>query len=227
MVTINSSTQTLAGIAGAGPSSQSHDITVASGVYSDGSCNLIDQLQPSGGNPAGGIINSKVWIESAVPIHAGMPYVARHYEVTPAVNPGTATGTLTLYFLQSEFSAFNSAVGSVLKLPTGPADAAGIANLRIGAYAGTSSNNTGLPASYSNSIGTINPDDAGIVWNAVAGRWEISFAAVGFGGFIVQTSVFVLPLTWVSFTAEKVNEKVLLKWQTATEINSRSFCNRI
>jgi VCBS repeat-containing protein len=204
-------------------SNQTHDVGSASGNYTDGSCNIISTVQPSGANPVTGNVTAKIWIESSVPVFAGQPYVARHYEITPVTNASTATGTVTLYFLQSEFNAFNAAPGSTLKLPTGSSDAAGIANLRIGKYSGTSSDNSGLPATYTNGAIVIDPTDANIVWNASAGRWEVTFNVSGFSGFIAQTSTSVLPVTWMSFTAEKDNEKVLLKWKTAQENNSSHF----
>src|SRR5581483_5455414 len=105
---------------------------ISGGNYTDGSCNIISTVQPSGANPVSGNITAKIWIESSVLSFGGTPYVARHYEITPATNATTATGTVTLYYLQSEFDAFNAAPNSLLKLPTGPSDATGIANLRIG-----------------------------------------------------------------------------------------------
>ncbi|MEO8406583.1 MAG: hypothetical protein ABI480_18370, partial [Chitinophagaceae bacterium] len=222
-VTVIAPTQTLAGTPGGGASTQVQNINTASGFYNDVTCNLIDRVTASGASPVTGTITSKTWIESTVPSVNGSPYVARHYEVNPATNPTTATGTITLYFLQSEFNAFNAAAGSSRKLPTGTADAAGIANLRIGTFSGTSSNNTGLPSTYTGPGPVIDPTDANIVWNGTAGRWEITFNVTGFGGFIVQTNLFVLPVTWVFFTAEKVNQTVLLKWETATELNSSRF----
>lgn len=222
-VTVNSPTQTLSGTPGGGAFTQTHDVSVAVGVYTDPSCNVISKITASGASPVTGNITSKVWVETSVPTYAGKPYVARHYEITPATNVSTSTGTVTLYFLQSEFDAFNAAAGANPKLPTGPSDATGKANLRVGAYSGTSSGNTGLPGSYSASGGIIDPADANIVWNASASRWEITFSASGFGGFIVQTNLFVLPVTLVYFTGENVNGKILLKWQTSTELNSDDF----
>lgn len=220
-VAVNASSGALAGTAGAGPSTQ----TLAAGdYYNDASCNLISRLQSTGGNPVSGNVTSKVWKETTVPTHGGSPYVARHYEITPAENATTATGTVTLYFLQSEFNAFNIAAGTIHpKLPTGASDAAGIANLRIGKYPGTSSNNSGLPASYTSSSSVINPDDASIVWNATFSRWEITFSVSGFSGFIVQTNFAPLPVTWVSFTAENAGGEIMLKWQTANESNTSHF----
>lgn len=209
----------LAGTPGGGASAQTHNATEGSGYYVS-SCNLISRTQPSGGTPASGNVTSRVWIESAVPFHGPRPYVARHYEVAPA--SGT-TGTVTLYFLQSEFNAYNSAAPTLPRLPNAPADAAGIANLRVGRYPGTSSNGSGLPDTYGPGQANIDPADASIVWNASANRWEVSFNTTGFGAFIIHTSTIVLPVSWLSFIAEKQNETVVLKWQTSSEVNSDRF----
>jgi hypothetical protein len=47
--------------------------------------------------------------------------VQRHYEIAPTNNASTATGRVTLYFTQAEFTNFNNDPLSVLDLP---ADAA-------------------------------------------------------------------------------------------------------
>jgi hypothetical protein len=149
--------------------------------------------------------------------------VARHYEITPATNPSTATARITLYFTQQEFTDFNNDPGSVLDLPTGAADAAGKANLRIEKRNGTSSNGTGLPNTYSGSITTIDPADADIVWNATLSRWEVSFDVTGFSGFFVKTTPSVLPLTLLSFNGRLQNGLALLNWKTENEVNTDKF----
>ncbi len=52
---------------------------------------------------------------------------------------------------------------------------AGKANVRVGKYPGNSSDNSGLPATYTGPAEVIDPNDAAIVFNATANRWEISF----------------------------------------------------
>ncbi|RYE18475.1 MAG: hypothetical protein EOP51_21880, partial [Sphingobacteriales bacterium] len=220
-VTPGTSSNGLSGAPGAGAFVETHPLAQST-YYSDVNCNLISRTQSSGAVPVTGSITSTVWVESTVPTHIGQPFVPRHYEITPAQNPATSTGTVTLYFLQSEFDAFNNHPGSILNLPTGPGDAAGIANLRVGQFPGSSSNGSGLPGSYSSGT-VITPPGGGIVWNATAGRWEITFPVTGFGGFILQTHFTALPVSWASFTAQKSGEKVLLQWKTNNEINANRF----
>ena len=80
-----------------------------------------------------------------------------------------------------------------------------------------------MPFSYSGTAATINPNDADIIWNATASRWEISFPVTGFSGFFVKTKLFTLPLGLVSFAAEEKNCITTLKWITKDEINVSRF----
>jgi muramidase (phage lysozyme) len=192
-------------------------------LFTSPSCRIIATLQPSGGSAVNGMVNAKAWIEPSVPNHIGEPFVARHYEVTASTNPNTATGKVTLYFTQQEFTDFNNHPSSTLNLPTGPSDAAGKANLRIAKYAGQTNNGTGLPNSYTNGAVVLDPADGDIVWNSNLNRWEVSIDVTGFGGFIVQTNVYVLPLTLLEFNGRLVNNNSQLNWKTTNEENNASF----
>ncbi len=176
----------------------------------DAGCNLIATLDPF---TAMGNVGANVWVEGSVPEYFGMPFVARHYQLTPSLNPGTANGRVTLYFLQSEFDAFNAHPKSGLKLPMGPLDALGKSNLRVGKYPGSSSGG-GLPGSYSGVATVIDPDDGAIIYNAIANRWEVSFNVTGFSGFIVQSSPTPLPLTWLNITGTlDARSRVNINWE--------------
>ncbi len=185
-----------------------------------GDCNgLIAKLVQQGGSPVTGSVNARVWIEGTVPAQGGIPFVQRHYEITPASGAATATGRVTLYFTQAEFDNFNNDPASAADLPSGPADAAGISNLRVIKYPGVSNDGSGLPGSYTGTPLTINPDDADITWNAAAARWEVVFEVTGFSGFIVQTGTVVLPLTLLSQSVQAVGNDALVQWKTVDEIN--------
>lgn len=189
----------------------------------DGGCRLLAVVEPNGASPVSGIVNAQLWIESSVPVYAGQPFVARHYEITPVTNPSTATGRVTLYFTQQEFDDFNNHPGSALNLPTGAGDAAGIGNLRIAKYEGVSSNGTGLPGSYSGNAVLLDPLDTDIVWNAALSRWEVSINVEGFSGFIVQTNATTLPVSLTAFTVKKNANQSLLNWSTSSEQNNKGF----
>jgi hypothetical protein len=176
--------------------------------YFNNNCSVVASITPSGNNPITGSTSASVWVETIQPAY----YVLRHYEITPAINPATSTGRVTLYFTQPEFDGFNAI--NDLKLPTGPSDAAGKANLLIEKRTGISSDSTGKPDSYTGTIETMNPADHDIVWNAGQNRWEVSFDVTGFSGFFVKTTEHVLPLRWISFTGIlNVHRQVELTWK--------------
>ena len=199
-ITINSSTSLA--------SSYQAFSTSISGIADLPACNsLVTRLNPNGANPVNGTVNVKLWIESSQPAS----YVKRHYEITPSTSAGTATATITLYFTQAEFDAFNAV--NTVKLPAGPGDGSGIANLQVEKRSGTTNNGTGLPASYTASVTTIDPADADIVWNASSSRWEVSFSVTGFSGFFVKTSFITLPVVWSNFSGTVgADKQAVLSW---------------
>ncbi len=184
--------------------------------YSDCSNQLVS-VQSGGTYNISGAVTAKVWIESTQPSN----FVKRHYEITPQQNATTATGRVTLYFKQQEFTDFNAV--NTVKLPTGPADAAGIANIQIEKRGGISNNGTGMPSTYSGAIQTINNASLTKLWNATAARWEISFDVTGFSGFFVKTQLGTLPLRLLSFSATAIGGCNKLQWLTANEINTKEF----
>ena len=205
--------------------SQTVDIngTITVPFINNNTCRIIAALTSNGANPVSGKVSAKIWIESSVPTSGSDPFVTRHYEITPAGNASSATGRVTLYFTQQEFADFNNDPASNLNLPTGPSDAIGKSNLRIGKFSGSSNNNTGLPSSYSGSAQVIDPADEDIVWKSDLNRWEVSFNVTGFSGFIVQTKTGVLPLKLLEFNGRVIGDKAILNWKTTGELNNLSF----
>ncbi|MCX6317629.1 MAG: T9SS type A sorting domain-containing protein [Bacteroidetes bacterium] len=184
-------------------------------IYFASACRLIAKVLPSGATPVSGNITTEVWVEGAVGTVGPIPFGQRHYQVTPA---GGSTGTVTLYFTQTEFDNFNAHPGSILNVPTGPADNAGKANLRIGKIAGSSGDGSGLPGSYTGVRSVIDPIDANIVWNATNSRWEVTFDVSGFSGFFLQSTNTPLPVKLVSFTGKLNSDKtVTLNWKVAEQ----------
>lgn len=189
-------------------------------LYSSACDALIAKVTGTGGSPVGGSTVARVWVDAVQPVQ----YVKRHYQVSPAVD---GSGRVTLYFTDAEFNAFNTqspAPALLLPVSTDPGTIASRkANLLIERRPGSSSDNTGKPNTYSGTPETINPSDADIVWNSTASRWEVSFDVSGFSGFFVKTSSFMLPLELLNFNARRINNTVNLQWQTAQELNTRSF----
>ncbi len=219
MITVNTAitpSMSLAGTAGGTQLCSSHDVAASANFFA-GNCDIIATVTPSGASPVSGIVNACVKVESAVPTAAGTnePYVARHYNIVPATNASTATSTITLYFLQSEFDAFNTARGFYAALPTGISDNAGKANLRVSMFPGTATT-PGATGGIQ-----IDPTDANITF--ADGRWAVSFNVTGSGSFFVHTGNFTLPVTLLNFRGEQSGSTNRLLWSTSTETNNKGF----
>ena len=152
--------------------------------FTDGNCGLLAAVVPAGNAPVNGVVNAQAFVSNS-PLVTGDHFLAgRFYSLTPENNATTATGTITLYVTQSEFNSLNEN-NSTNRLPNSPTDFGGKSNIRIIKYSGTSNNGSGLPGSYSGKRETIDPADSAIIWNAQAGRWEITFPTTGFSGFFI------------------------------------------
>lgn len=193
-----------------------------SNQFINSNCQLIAQVIANGINPVTGSITSRVWIESSVPRVGTSAFVPRHYQILPATGTNT-TGSVTLYFTQAEFNAFNNDPASILDLPANPTDVAGKANLRVGRYAGSSSDNTGLPASYTASPSVIDPADGDIVWNAALNRWEVTFDVTGFGGYFIQTNTASTIVGIEYFRGNLNGATNLLSWKVNCTNTTTSF----
>lgn len=146
------------------------------------------RVVPAGANPVQGDIKNRMIVDGTVQTYNGQPYVQRHYDIEPATNAATATATVTLYFTQQDFDAFNAVPGHGPDLPKTPNDASGIANLRVYQYHGLSTTN--LPGTYSGVGTAIDPDNSNIRWNYIASCWEVIFGVTGFSGFFVGNANF-------------------------------------
>lgn len=195
-----------------------------------GGCSLGASITPSGAAPVSGTVSALVYIDGSVQSNNGARYVQRHYDIQPAANANTATATITLYFLQSEFTAYNTAVGTGLKLPAGPNDTTGKANLKVAQLHGTPSGGN-APANYSTTWGgvgparvLIDPADANIVWNSNDSRWEVTFDITGFSGFFIGTgAVVALPIVLQDISARNQGTRNVVKWITASESTGDYF----
>jgi hypothetical protein len=197
----------------AGNTNQTSNVGAGGTVYQNGSCQVIALVVPSGAVPVSGSITSKVTVDASVQSYRSRPYGQRHYDIEPATNAANATATITLYYTQAEFNAFNLFPYNGPDLPTGPSDAAGKSNLRIYQYHGTSG--TGLPGSYSGASEMIDPDDAQIVWNATQSRWEVTIDVDGFSGFFLgNDGNTILPVTWLQVSGILSAQKhAIINWQ--------------
>ena len=150
-------------------------------------------VTPSGTNPVTGDIINRLSVDSTVQTLNGSPYVPRHYDIEPVNNAATATATVTLYFTQQDFDAYNAAPNHGADLPHGPGDVADIGNLRIYQYHGFSA--TSVPGTYSGTGLVIQPADSNIVWDAANGWWAVTFNVSGFSGFFAASAAFTFNQT--------------------------------
>ena len=199
------------------------DIVQGGGTsYHDAQCNLIAKVLPSGATPVSGNIKVCTIIDGSVQIINAEPYVQRHYDIEPDVNPANATAVITLYFKDSEFENFNAVRVGFPALPTvaggGNADP-NKSNLRVTQYHGLpiAPHNAGNPSPgfYSgNGGGGLLIIPAAVNYNAVKKYWEVSFPVNGFSGFYVHTNLFFpLAITLNYFKGIKDGDKNLLEWK--------------
>jgi hypothetical protein len=183
---------------------------------------LIASLKPIGINPVSGNVSASVWIDATQGTN-----VKRHYEITPTTNSATATGKITLYFTQADFTDYNSQNPAPANLlPASPTDATGIANLKIEKRSGTSSDGSGVASTYTlpGTLANIDPADEDIKWDANNNRWEVSFDVVGFSGFWVTGSpANALTVNLISFNATRFEDNANLTWRTTNEENFSHF----
>ena len=177
-------------------------------------CNRSATVIPSGSNPVTGYVKTCTYIDPVLlPVYNAAPYLQRHFDIEPATGASTATATVILYFTQPDFDAYNSNNGTWPDLPTGPADAAGIAHLRVMQYHGTANSDPSLPNQYT--AGTsinIDPADASISWNGSS--WEVRLEVTGFSGFYVHTNQLgALPITMNYIRGSKQGNNHLLNWK--------------
>lgn len=184
-------------------------------------CRIIASLTPQGSHPVSGVVNARVWVDE----DQASKYLKRHYEITPDNDAADATASVTLYFTQAEFNAYNTQIPApALLLPENESDANGKENLLIEKLPGKSLGGSGKPTSYTTGLAkTIDPDDEKIVWNATANRWEVTFDVTGFSGLFVKTSDESLPVRLVNFSAKAQENNVLLQWNIADAINFSHF----
>jgi hypothetical protein len=181
-------------------------------------CRIIASVVPSGVNPVSGDISARVYIDGSVP--SSKPYVARHYDLSPAVNAASATATITLYFTQEDFDNYNIAAGATL-LPSSPSG--NKTNLYVNQFHGTSA--TGGIDTYSDGAAApFRPAESNIVWNAELSRWEITFDVTGFSGFFITGTPTPLPVTLTRMKASVFeNRDVSIEWETSSEVNFDHF----
>ena len=179
-------------------------------TYNDGSCNTIASVIPAGGSPVTGSITSCVKVENSIPTYNAKYYVARHYDIEPAVAPSTSSANVVLYFTPAEMAAFNadaSAIATHFPLPVLPTD--NTDSVRIEQYHGTGSD----PTNYTGSLETWSTGN-GLTVVFSNGYWVITVPATSFSGFWLTAKIRnPLPIKVEYFRGAKQGSSHVLDWK--------------
>ncbi len=220
-VTGVSGSTTLAGVVAAGgATAEANAYTVNGTTHYLTACKVIATVTPSGASPVTGSINASVRVDTgATQMGTATLYAARFFDILPATNPATATGTIKLYFTQAEFDNYNSKASDSGFLPLPDNGLNTIDSLRIRIFHGAPAGGY-FPGNYSGGMDELTPADPGVsvVWNAAGnngtGWWEISFPTNGFSGyFITSKPKAPLPVKVEYFRGSKQGSSHVLDWK--------------
>lgn len=148
---------------------------------------------------------STTYVE-ATPIYtsaAGDKFLRRHYTIQ-----ATGSHRVRLYFTQAELDDYANNV-------TGVSSAK---DLEVVKYNGPTEDGI-YNTSDATTLLSIQTDSTGTLYGAL----YVEFNSPGFGEFWLRNKAGVLPVKLLSFTAQNCINKVCLKWNTASEINTQSF----
>jgi hypothetical protein len=181
--------------------------------YTDENCNSIATIQDAPGGNSLGEVTATVNNLPSAGTYNGEAYVRKIYTITPT-NQGPAN--VILYFSQADFDNYNANNGAAPDLPTGPGDAAGIANVRVtkvsGGALGIGTSSLIVPTS--------------VIWNPTHSTWAVAFSVSSFSEFYLHSanpSNGALPVELISFTGKTMGNTNSIQWMTASEINNAGF----
>lgn len=193
--------------------------------YTTDCTNLITEVFKTGSHPIHANTTAKIWIDETVKNDGtGKPYVQRHYEIHPANNDTTATGTVNLYFTQDEFTAYNASInvmnGTYPMLPVDATDAQGYrGNLRVERILAISNDESGNLDTYKGTSVLITPTS--VIY--VNGRWQVDLNVTGFGGFFATTGATLLPVSWLNVNGNlNSNNQAVISWKV-NEYNTSKY----
>lgn len=180
--------------------------------YYSGSCNLILSIK---NNPASlGLTTSTVTVENSVLEHHGQPFVPRWFQIQPATN---GSADVDFYLTQDDFDDYNgyATTNGWPLLPTGPTDAAGIANLRV-----TKNDNAGM------GINPVVIQPTNVNWDALTNYWVVTVPTPSFSQFrfhSLNPLNAALSVVVEKFEGRKYQNSDLLEWSTSSEQNNAYF----
>lgn len=183
-------------------------------TYTNSTCNLILSIADNIPGQTLGNTVANMTISPTVQTYNGQPYLNRWYQITPTNNIGAE---LKFYVNQFDFDMYNTyaTANNWPLLPTGPADANGIANVRV-----TKVTNAGL----GNNPVVLTPTS--VTWNTTYGYWEIITNTPSFSQFYIHAANpnnTPLPATITRFDGRKLDNMNRLEWTTTMELNNSHF----
>ena len=192
--------------------------------YNDG-CNdkVATVVDAVGGNTLG-VTSAIALTSSTVQTFNGAPYVTRAFDITPA---STGPATVTLYALQSEFTAYNSYVTSnslsLPLLPTGPLDVAGMSNIKITQFHGSAfAASTGPLGLYdATNVSFITNNNITVTWSGQ--YWAMTFPVTGFSGFFIHSGNSPLAIDLGAISATNSGNRNRIDWHTISESAGDKF----
>lgn len=181
-------------------------------TYYTTNCNMIATISGNMNDMGNTVVTTTV--ENTIPTHNGQPFTKRWFQVVPDTN---SNAVVTLYLTQDDFDTYNTyaTANNWPLLPVNAGDVAGIANIRI-----TKNDNGGFGL---NPLSII-PDS--VTYDNANQYWAVHFNTPGFSQFrihAVNPGNVPLPVEWLSFTGEKVNNTHQLNWNTGNELNNKHY----
>lgn len=163
-----------------------------------------------------GLVTAKVTVNSNTVNFNGEPFIGRYYDIHPSQN-ANQSASVTLYFSQADFDAYNTAV-TMLGNANYPQINTVTPNLLITAFHGLpSAGNSGPNGLYdNNNKELIIP--SGITLNS-SGFYEVTFTTSGFSGFFARTTAGGTPLQIAlgKIVAVNTGTSNRIEWTTLTE----------
>lgn len=156
-----------------------------------------------------GTRNDVVYVDATAGLYNGQRYMRRHYVIKPALNP-VSPKRVRLYYTDADFADLQTYIPSLTSA----------SQLVVTKYTGA--NEDGV---YDPSGGTsVLIPSSQITTGSLYGNNYLEFDVTGFSEFWIHTGNYVLPLQFLSFTAQKCNKnQVCLNWETANEQNVSHF----
>lgn len=188
------------------------------------SSRVVAQVKPSSVTAMPVLFNYKNFIDNTVQM-LPRPYVQRHVEITPNTSSTSMPAKVVLFFKQSEFDDYNTAIGtSYLKLPSSSTDNSAKSNIKVLKVNGLGNQNADL-ISFGSSPEIIDPVDSDIIWNNNEKIWEVSFDVTGFSNFYLGTDIVAAPLavSLKSFQVVSKTNTLAIKWVSFSEINHKNY----